>query len=565
LRGIATRRLRNDYDAAVRDEGASLARAFDARLNSLNFLRFIFASGVIVSHAWLLTAGTHGPSFGGSTIGAWSVVCFFVVSGFLVTRSRMRRTANVYYWDRFLRIVPAFAVVLLVTAFVFAPLSVVVASGTYDAGAAFGYVWRNLLSFYAPIVQQPFIAGTLSEPFRDNIWGQVWNGSLWSLFFEVGCYIAISSAVHILPRRWLGPVCLVGVGVLTVLVTYIEAATVPWQIEMVAPLPLAFLSGSVLWLYRDHIPVTSTTVALSTAYLLASGFTDIAVAITPLAVGIVTFWLGQKLPFHGFGREYDASYGVYIYGWPVQIMVILVTRRLGIELPMFVNTTLVLALVIAFAYASCFLVERPALTLRKHEPWLRGSWHHLVGRRARILGALTAGFFVIGTTAATATGNLPSPMQSAVATFADERLPFTIPHPDEPVRVEVRPGGGIDAQSASPTASKPTSPSTSAKPTFDPGANRDDRPDVTAPTKPAPTKPAPPKIVVPKVPVPTPTPTAPKIVVPKVPVPTPSIPTVPKLPLKQLGADVKVPDAEVEVPDVKGLASDAKLPVDLGD
>jgi hypothetical protein len=332
-----------------------------------------------------------------------------------------------------------------------------------------------------------------------------------------------------------------------------------WQIVLAAPLPLAFLSGSVLWLYRDHVPVSSTTVALSAGFVLASGFTEIAVAITPLAVGILTFWLGQRLPFAGFGSRYDASYGVYIYGWPVQILVILLARRVGIQLPMFVNIVVVLAVVAAFAYASCYLVEHPALTLRKREPWLRDSWHHLAGRRARIIGALTATFLVVGTTAATATGNLPVPMQRAVATFAADRLPFNVPQPDQPT--VAKPPGPVEssapaAAESEPKRSKPTGSSSEGQPGSSSGeaptAGSSAKPPTELPKKVKPGKPdgpSVPTVEVPDVPQPS---------LPKPSLPKPTIPAVPELPKKLSGLK---PD--VQIPPIEQSTQHVDLPLNL--
>jgi peptidoglycan/LPS O-acetylase OafA/YrhL len=74
----------------------SLAQRFQPRHNSLNALRLALATLVVVSHAWPLTGLEPEPGFGGANLGTWAVFGFFAISGFLITRSRLRtrRPAN---------------------------------------------------------------------------------------------------------------------------------------------------------------------------------------------------------------------------------------------------------------------------------------------------------------------------------------------------------------------------------------------------------------------------------------------------------------------------------------
>lgn len=81
------------------------------RNNNLNLLRFIAASLVIYTHAFGVTG--HGAAeplvqLCGLSLGSWAVDVFFVVSGFLVTKSWYRREDLVgFLYARFMRIFPA--------------------------------------------------------------------------------------------------------------------------------------------------------------------------------------------------------------------------------------------------------------------------------------------------------------------------------------------------------------------------------------------------------------------------------------------------------------------------
>ena len=97
----------------------------------------------------------------------------------------------------------------------------------------------------------------------------------------------------------------------------------------------------------------SPAFALTTSYLL-----------TPL-IAYPLIWLGIHLPFQRIGASNDYSYGVYIYAYPVTVL--LATwhvARLGE--PVFVFLCVVATL--PFAIASWWLVEKRALRLKTLGP-----------------------------------------------------------------------------------------------------------------------------------------------------------------------------------------------------
>ena len=89
------------------------------RKNSLNLFRLILAALVLFAHSWYITGQRdRARSIQGENLGGWAVAGFFVLSGFLITRSRLRTSPGEYLLHRVARIYPAFVVVLVVTAFV---------------------------------------------------------------------------------------------------------------------------------------------------------------------------------------------------------------------------------------------------------------------------------------------------------------------------------------------------------------------------------------------------------------------------------------------------------------
>lgn len=115
--------------SAAESTPRSLYDAILGGTNSLNFIRFVLASSVIVAHSAPLikyNAGILGipaPIYIDS-LGHWAVNLFFCISGFLIAHSAQRGTVIGYLKRRALRIFPGYWVSLLFVVFVCGPISV---------------------------------------------------------------------------------------------------------------------------------------------------------------------------------------------------------------------------------------------------------------------------------------------------------------------------------------------------------------------------------------------------------------------------------------------------------
>lgn len=338
---------------------SSLGAVFDPRDNALNAMRLVLAATVIVSHAWPATGAGPDPAFGGQTLGTWAVVGFFLVSGFLITRSATRRSPGRYARDRVLRIYPGYLVAMAVTGFVIAPLSTVATGASYDVGDAVSWFVHNL-PLYEQHVAQISISDTLAgTPVP------VWNGPVWSLFFEAVCYVVVGVMVVALPRWALpGVMVVVALGLtwLTALVRH-DQMVVESIYSMALPAGLAFAVGSLAYLLRHHVLVDGRWVVGSLVGLMAVIWSGEAPSLAPWFLVVPCFWAAQAAPaaIRRVGTRTDISYGIYIYGWPVQMLLLLVGRERGWELPVIVDIVVVLALTAPLAWLSAVLVEQPAM------------------------------------------------------------------------------------------------------------------------------------------------------------------------------------------------------------
>lgn len=329
---------------------------FDPRLNALNLWRLLFASAVVWQHSWPLTGREHDGPFAQLGTQIW-VDGFFVISGFLIVRSWHRHPRlRDYARARFLRIFPGLWVCLLVVAFVIAPLAVALQhEASLRLSSQVAYVLNNavLNIFYYGI------DGTPKNVPRPG----VWDGPLWTVIFELICYIAVAVAgvVGLLKYRATIPVVfglsVVAAAVLGYPVQQLE--TVP---QMLARFAVVFSAGALLYQYRDKIPTRWSWVAAAVGIVMAAGlFPNYRVlAAIPLAYAVIVS--GALLKNERLVLRNDISYGVYIYGWPMQQLLAV----MGLAwLPAAAFFGLALAATVPLAALSWFLVEKPMMRLKR--------------------------------------------------------------------------------------------------------------------------------------------------------------------------------------------------------
>jgi peptidoglycan/LPS O-acetylase OafA/YrhL len=339
----------------------TVAEAFDPRNNSLNALRLALATLVIVSHAWPIGGFGGDPKVGDLSLGGWAVAGFFAISGFLITTSRLRSSFSSYMWRRTLRIFPGLWICLLVTLLLFVPIAALAEGGGdhVGPGSLLGYLASNgvLESSHQTI------AGTLSGvPYP-----AAWNGSLWTLWFEFGCYLLLG-ALLVFSRLRERPAVLLGVFAGCAFVNLAQAEfglTLPFRLAWAADLGSYFFAGAVLCVYASRIPSSGLLVALSTAVLGGAALSDHVQAVGAMPLAYLLIWLGSVLPLQAVGRRNDISYGVYIYAFPIQQLLVLAgAAALGV-LPF---VLLCIVCTVPAAALSWFFVEEPAMRLKRMTP-----------------------------------------------------------------------------------------------------------------------------------------------------------------------------------------------------
>ncbi|HEY3347733.1 MAG TPA: acyltransferase family protein, partial [Nitrospirota bacterium] len=157
--------------------------------NNFNLLRFAAASCVMINHTFILSGLWWDPYVWLSkydALGPLAVNIFFVISGFLITKSWIAKPQlPAYFKKRALRILPALAGSTLLCVIIIGPLVTSFSPREYfGAAQTYGYLKNTLI--FGPL------HNNLPGVFTKNLFPCV-NGTLWTLPMEVTGYILIAA------------------------------------------------------------------------------------------------------------------------------------------------------------------------------------------------------------------------------------------------------------------------------------------------------------------------------------------------------------------------------------
>jgi peptidoglycan/LPS O-acetylase OafA/YrhL len=336
--------------------------------NNFDLLRLILAVLVILSHSFLLLEGdtANEPlffAFRRLTFGDLAVNGFFLLSGYLIVQSwKADPRPAAFLKKRVLRIYPAFVVAALISALLVGPLGADTAQ--YFSELQTTKLLKSIVLLKVPEVPPTFVPDPLP----------IVNGSMWTIFFEFVCYMAVLllGVLGVLRSR-LGWLAITGA-------IFAMGAAQNWvgifdEGNFYLPiirLSSFFFAGGCFFLYREKIALNPKT-ALACLVLLPLGIAHDGTAELLLALtgGYLLFYIGflQSPPALAWLRTCpDVSYGVYLYGWPVQKLLVWYVPHLSpwTLFPIAVAASLGLGLV------SWYAIEKPFLRMKSTESrWKR--------------------------------------------------------------------------------------------------------------------------------------------------------------------------------------------------
>lgn len=343
-----------------------------SRQNNVSALRFVAALMVLSGHMSFLIGGTPEMLWG-HQIQAMGVKIFFLMGGYLVTKSWLSDPRPLRYaLKRFSRIWPPLAVYVLFAAFVAGPcLSTLPVGAYFRQPSTYAYL-RNL---------RLFIVYTLPGVFETNPYPAAVNGSLWTLPVEAAMYLAIPLMLCVLApggkkRRWTTPaawgICL--------LVCAASVAQQQWfpgarlilygtnWVDALAILPYYFIGWACALTdgFRKVLNLQAA-IALLCAFQCfgLQGAVYNAVFMALFSYFVYSFAFAAPPVFANAFSNYEISYGLYLYGFFIQQIVVAEFLRQGraLSLPLVLAVSLFVTSLAALL--SCVLVEQPVQRLSK--------------------------------------------------------------------------------------------------------------------------------------------------------------------------------------------------------
>ncbi len=344
----------------LNSRSAILGTLCETRRNYFDQLRVSAATLVLVSHS-VTIAGTPADScfYTLAQLGYYSVGVFFCLSGFLICRSWLRaRSLLGFVAARCLRIYPALWVSLILSVFVLGPCVTRLSSAEYFADRR---LWV-FAAWNATLLKSRF---ELPGVFETNPLPRVVNGSLWTLPFEVYCYIAIATCGLIgwLRREAFCVFVSISMQVVFLLKTTSVLAVDSESLGRAIDVGSQFATGAMLYVVRDRIVLRwDVFLLLTIACLAATGLPgDYRQVVWHLSLPYLLFCVGLSLPKERPAEPLavDLSYGVYVYAFPVQQLAV----WLFASMSWWQNILFSLPVTICFAYVSWECIERPSLAL----------------------------------------------------------------------------------------------------------------------------------------------------------------------------------------------------------
>lgn len=337
----------------------TLAQAGSAGQDNFLPLRHIAAWMVIYGHCYALAQHPPGARdwiaawMPGFYAGSLAVYLFFAISGYLVTLSLLNRPGLLRYLrNRIARVFPAYILCLLISVLVLGPLFTRLPWRAYfsDAGT-----WHYLGENLWPIG----LAWELPGVFAGNHYPHVVNGTLWSLGLEVRwySYLGVLALLGVLRRRWLFS---------TAAAIFLLASARQWWLgdpgfDEHDALSMVFIGAALLAHWREYIRVSHTIMA---ALVLATALTHSSRWFGPMAATsavYATFWIAYRLPAMRWPAGRDYSYGLFLYGFPIQQAVVVLLPDIS-PLPLLFAATLP---ALGLSMLSWHLLEAPVLRLNK--------------------------------------------------------------------------------------------------------------------------------------------------------------------------------------------------------
>jgi len=338
-----------------------LKKSNQLRLNRITIIRLVCAYVVLLSHLDWMSGHPTDPL---RRLGLYSVAVFFGLSGYLLSGSIQKSGRNNlnFLSNRILRIFPGYFCVLIVTSFIFAPFLQYLKSDGNSNYFTFDNLRYVLFNASTRIVQVD-INNSLSTAVIQN-----WNPSLWTLKYEIGCYLILFGSFSLFGNLIFRQMKYI---LITSIITYLTLNHFMlnnFELKMF----FYFLSFFALgcWIYSRSRYLSFKIFILALIILFFSLQIPRQNQISyfdarDFAVGLVAIPIFLYLAFVPTTKKViknDYSFGIYIYAGPLNHLILQVFPEIHNDWWIYAVT--VVGATSGFAFISWHFVEKPFLRLK---------------------------------------------------------------------------------------------------------------------------------------------------------------------------------------------------------
>ncbi|WP_051929323.1 acyltransferase [Flavobacterium sp. 83] len=334
--------------------------------NNFDFLRFLFALLVVVSHSYPLSGDNESSQWiykitnGQLVLAQIGLSGFFIISGYFIFQSLERSNSILdYLKKRFLRLFPALAVVLI--------LSIILIPFVYKGEVSF---FKNIEVYtYLPYNLSLYgFQSSIKGVFDTNAYHSI-NGSLWTIRYEFTLYLVLALLFFLKTQKQLvRSILLASFAIFIMLYIFCLnrfGGSSLFGLKGIHILNLGtfFIGGSLLAsLQFEKVKHKSIIFGISVLILLLSLYFNCYDFVKHIIFPIVIIALGFiPIPcIRTFGRFGDMSYRIYIYSFPIQ-------QTLMYYFKMDTYSLLIYSVLlsIGFGYVSWHLIEKRALKIKR--------------------------------------------------------------------------------------------------------------------------------------------------------------------------------------------------------
>ncbi len=344
----------------------TISEALSRGKNNFDLFRLLAALAVIYGHSYSIV-----PEIGKQDVlhlltgNYWSqlvaVNFFFFLSGLLVTNSLFEgKSVPKFLVTRFFRIWPGLALVVIVSALVIGPLVTGLNFGSYFGNSnVLFYIKHQLLMETWNMRGLGYF--DLPGVYENNYYKNDVNVSLWTLVAEVFAYLFLAATFLCgLMKQRLASVIMIIIMIDSLLPTRIIFPFLQGN-EDYKYLPFCFAAGSFLALNKQKIQISiGVPIGFLALCLLMHG-TAFEQAFFYFTIFSSTIFLSTRTIILKLGLPLDVSYGVYLWGWPVQQILV----HLFPSLSRTENLLLSMLLSVCMGIISWVFVERSAIEFGK--------------------------------------------------------------------------------------------------------------------------------------------------------------------------------------------------------